>query len=373
MIPTFQIPLNLMIEHAGHALVFRSWQLVAVSVGTIIALAILNHIAGKIDLIDHPDGSRKRHFEAVPLTGGLAILCGLWVGMMAQRETGASAGDVLALLGIVAAVHAFDDQSGLSARQRLIIDSVVALAFVVVTGNLIETLGRFDGRYVYLGLLATPFTVFIYVALSNAYNMLDGLDGLALSQFLIAIVCIALFHLAYAQTSGFAPHAFSVFVASVIVLLSNLGVLGASLRCYLGDSGARFLGFFLVYVLTVEGHRILSPIGAAYFVALPLLDMCAVVGERVRAGEGPMMPDRRHIHHLLVDAGIRARKAVLILAGLSIGVIGVFLLLQALGAGDLGHALGLIGLAGLYWKFRRNLVDLLRRGFGPRHVIGPAE
>jgi len=373
MIGTAQISLSLMIEQAAHALVFRGWQIVAVGLGTLIALMLLNRIAARIDLIDHPDGSRKREVRPVPLTGGLAILCGIWIGMLIKRDTAASAADILALLGIVATVHAFDDHSGLSARQRLIIDSVIALAFVVITGNAIMTLGAIDGRYIYLGLLATPFTVFIYVALTNAYNMLDGLDGLALSQFLIALVGVGLFHLAHAQNSGFAPHAFPVLVASSVVFLANIGLLGSNLRCFLGDSGARFLGFFLVYVLIVEGNRILSPVAAAYFVALPLLDMCAVVGSRVRAGDGPMMPDRRHIHHLMVDAGIPAGTTVVMLAGLSFLFVGIFASLHLLGAGDIVLALALGGLAALYWQSRRQLVGFLRRSFGPRPVIGPAE
>jgi UDP-GlcNAc:undecaprenyl-phosphate GlcNAc-1-phosphate transferase len=362
-----------MFEQFAHAMAVRSWQIAAVACATLVALKLLNLVAPKLDLIDHAEYHRKQPFRPIPLTGGLAILCGVWIGMLVHRETEASAGDVLALLGIVASVHAFDDQSGLSARQRLVIDSVIALAFVVITGNVIATLGMVDGRYVYLGLMATPFTILIYVALTNAYNMLDGLDGLALSQFLIALFSIGFFHLAYAQQSGFAPLAFAVTVASGVILLANLGLLGSSLRCFLGDSGARFLGFFLVYVLIVEGNRIVSPIGAAYFVALPLIDMCAVIAGRIRDGAGPMMPDRRHIHHLLVDAGISSATTVVILAALSIGVIGIFLVINALSASDTVLALVLTGIAAIYWQTRRQLVRLLRRGFGARQVIGPAE
>lgn len=373
MTASIPVGLTLILEPIGHALAVRSWLIVAVLVGTLIALTLLNLVAPLLGLIDIPDGSRKRHPRPMPLTGGLAILCGVWTGMLVRTETGASAGDILALLGIVATVHAFDDQSGLSSRQRLVIDGVIALAFTVITGNVIESLGSVDGRFLHLGLLAAPFTIFIYVALTNAYNMMDGLDGLALSQFLIALVSIGLFHLAHAQTSGFAPHAFAVVVASALILLANLGLLGSFLRCFLGDSGARFLGFFLVYVLIMEGNRVLSPVAALFFVALPLLDLCAVVATRLRAGAGPMMPDRRHIHHLLVDAGASPSLTVLILAGLSCAMIGVYTLLDVLDCGDLVVAGTFLLIAGLYWQGRPHLVAALCRGLRPHPAIGPAE
>jgi UDP-GlcNAc:undecaprenyl-phosphate GlcNAc-1-phosphate transferase len=212
-----------------------------------------------------------------------------------------------------------------------------------------------------------------YATLTNAYNMFDGLNGLALSQFLIALVSIGLFHLALAPTSGFAPHSFSVFVASSVVLFANIGLIGSFLRCFLGDSGARFLGFFLVYVLIMEGNRIVTPLGAVYFVALPLLDMCAVVAARVQAGEGPMLPDRRHLHHLMVDAGVPPYRVVLVMAAISTAFIGLFVLLHTIEASDPVLATILILLAGFYWQNRLRLVGCVRRVFGPLRVVRPGE
>ncbi|HUS56241.1 MAG TPA: MraY family glycosyltransferase, partial [Thermohalobaculum sp.] len=277
-----------------------------------------------------------------------------WIGTFANAETDAH--NILALLGIVAAVHTFDDQSGLSAHQRLLIDAVIALAFVVITDDLVETLGTVDGHEVSLGVLSVPFTILLYVAVSNAYNMIDGLDGLALSQFLIALLGVGLFHLEYAQASGFPPLAFSVVIACIVILLANLGMLGRFFRCLLGDSGARFLGFFLVYVLVVEGYRILSPVAAVYFIALPLLDMCAVIGVRLRVGHAPMHADRRHLHHLLVDSGVAPLHAVLIMGSLSLALIGLFIIQHVIGFSDLALGTVFVGVAILYWQSRPNLV-----------------
>jgi UDP-GlcNAc:undecaprenyl-phosphate GlcNAc-1-phosphate transferase len=329
--------------------------------GTLIALAALNVVAPRLELIDHNNGSRKSHGDPIALTGGFAILCGAWIGTFGQLDPTTSAPAILALLGIVCAVHAFDDQSGLTTRQRLLIDVVIALAFIIITKSLVETLGTVGGRKIYLGILAVPFTIFLYVAVSNAYNMVDGLDGLALSQFLIALLGISAFHLAYARASGFAPYAFPIVIACFATLLANLGILGRFFRCFLGDSGARFLGFFLVYVLVFEGYRILSPVEAVYFIALPLLDMCAVVVNRLRAGQGAMQADRRHLHHLLVDGGLKPITAVMIIGSLSLALICLFIIQHALGFGDLALGIVFVAVSISYWYARPYIVAALKR------------
>jgi UDP-GlcNAc:undecaprenyl-phosphate GlcNAc-1-phosphate transferase len=373
MAPADPITIGHILESAGRAVSLRAWEVSTVAFGTLAALALLNIIAPRLDLIDHPDAARRKHVRPVPLTGGLAILLGIWFGSLAGMELRQIPLDVLALLGIVAVIHTFDDQSGLSARQRLVIDAVVALAFIVITGNTIETLGTALGIELRLGPLAVPITIFIYLALTNAYNMIDGLDGLVLTQLLIALLGIAFWHVALAHKSGFAPLALSVMVACLVILAANLGLLGRFLKCFMGDSGARFLGFFLVYVLVAEGQRILSPIEAVYFVALPLLDMCAVVVERLRAGQGPMQGDRRHLHYLLVDAGVTHGRTVLIMGAISCSLIGLYFVQYAAGLGDFAIWLVFMGFACLYWRVRRSLVRSLGSRLAPHHVAGPAE
>jgi UDP-GlcNAc:undecaprenyl-phosphate GlcNAc-1-phosphate transferase len=351
--------MSITLEAAERALSLRVWEVLLVAGGVIGALTLLNLLAPSCGLVDHPDATRKKHARPVPLTGGLSILFGVWLGSLVVVFPEQASPEILALLGIVVAVHAFDDRSGLSARQRLLIDAALSLAIVTVTGNVIETIGTVFGVELFLGPLAFPVTIFMYLALTNAYNMIDGLDGLAITQFLIPLAAIGLWHMTVAQRSGFAPHAFSVFVACLVTLAANLGLLGRYLKCFLGDSGARFLGYFLVYVLILEGQRVLSPIEALYFIALPLLDMCAVVFERLRAGAAPTTGDRRHFHHLLIDAGVASGRVVLIMVGISSAFIAVGLIANIAGLDDLAILLIFLGAAAVYWTSRRSLVRKL--------------
>jgi UDP-GlcNAc:undecaprenyl-phosphate GlcNAc-1-phosphate transferase len=348
----------------------RALQFATVAGATIVALTLLNIIAPYLDLIDHPDALRKKHARPVPLTGGLAILAGIWAWSLAENNL---ADPVLPLISIVTVVHAFDDHSGLSPRHRLMIDAVMALAFVMITGNAIETLGVVLGVDLHLGPLATPITVLMYLALTNAFNMTDGIDGLAVTQFLIAMCGVGFWHLLYALNSGLAPHAFAISAAAAVVLVANLGLFGRFLKCFLGDSGSRLLGFFLVYVLVAEGRRILAPVEAVYFVALPLLDMCAVIVERARNGQRLMQGDRRHLHTLLVDKGVDPGKVVVIMGVISCSFIGLFTLQHLAGFDHVEIWFVFMAVACLYWIFRRSIVNMLASRLSSRRAMDPAE
>ncbi len=304
------------------------------------------------------------------------MLVGVWIGALSTTNTLGIDLNVLALLGIVVTIHAFDDHSGLSARQRLAVDAMIALTFTIVTGAAIGQLGMAFGVPLLLGSLAIPVTVIAYLALSNAFNMLDGVDGVAISQFLISAFAIGVWNVAYAPNHRIDGLIIAVVAAALPIFVANLGLLGAQLKCFLGDSGARFLGFFLTYTLIVESGRAFSPIDGAYLVAVPLLDMCAVVIERLKAGAGPMRPDRRHLHHLLADSVGSHKLAAGVMALISMAFIALFWALQALEVGDPQSAALFLGLAALYMRYRRKFVAVLV-GLAERRnanrITGPAE
>ncbi len=129
-----------------------------------------------LGLLDHPDGGRKRHARPVPMTGALAMMAGVGVSAMFGLHLGTTP-----MGGIVAVIHAFEDQSGngqhgLSARQRLTIDAIIALAFITVAGSVINSFDAAGGVALGLGVLAGPFTIVNHLAVTNAYNMIHGLD-----------------------------------------------------------------------------------------------------------------------------------------------------------------------------------------------------
>lgn len=341
---------------------------------TCVCAFVLNRAAPRIGLIDLP-GGRKRHVAPVPLTGGLAVVSAVWLSNSFYGDEYLRDIDlnVLALLTIVAAIHAFDDHSGLSARQRLILDAVVGFTFIIVTGIKIKLVGSIGESEILLGPLAIPVTIFAYLALTNAYNMIDGLDGLAISQFLISILGIGAWHIKHAPSSGFEPLSAAIIPAAIAALVCNLGLLGPRFRCFLGDSGSRFLGFFLVFALIKEGAPALSAVKGAYFLALPALDLCAVIIERRRAGQALMRADRRHFHHLLVDAGVTRHGTVGVMGLISVAFIAVLTFQNGAGFGDLQIGVTFVGLGILYLVGRRDLASSLARVPMLGRVLQPAE
>jgi UDP-GlcNAc:undecaprenyl-phosphate GlcNAc-1-phosphate transferase len=118
---------------------------------------------------------------------------------------------------------------------------------------------------------------------------------------------------------------------------------------------------------------VLSPIQGGYLIALPLFDMCAVVAERVRAGEGPMKADRRHLHHLIIDAGGSGRSALLIMGAISIGLSALAFAQSALGISDLASLAVLLVVAGGHFAGRRAAVKLFVGEIRSRRSAEPAE
>lgn len=339
---------------------------VAIAVaGTFCGLWILNRGASHLGLLDQPDAVRKCHAVPVPLTGGLAILFGLYAGSMGSGVLSERL-PVLTLLAAVAAVHLVDDRRGLTPFARLAIDALLALCFIEFAGGRIDSLGEIGDLTLSLGWLAIPLTILTYIGISNALNMIDGADGVAISQMTISVAALVIWQATRMPQAHFAALEIMAIAAAIAVLLANLGLLGRSLKCFLGDSGARLLGFFIVYLLVTRDSDVLSPGEGVFFVALPLLDMGAVAIERMRAGLNPLRGDRRHLHHLLLDAGVPNHLVCVVMSLVSLVLIGLPFSGEALGLGQGQAFVSFAVVAVIYGYARHAFADsvgaMARRG-----------
>jgi UDP-GlcNAc:undecaprenyl-phosphate GlcNAc-1-phosphate transferase len=199
----------------------------------------------------------------------------------------------------------------------------------------IHTLGRIFGHEVTLGWIGVPLTVVAVIGLVNAFNMMDGIDGLAGSLELVSIAAIILF----ADPSplhGVIALLVVLAAASLPYLVANQGFMGG--KIFLGDAGSMLIGYLLAWALIsmsqTPGTQ-LSPVNVLWCVALPVFDTFAVMYRRMRQGRSPFKPDRGHIHHILLGLGLapRATLAVLILLATGLALIGAFLSSAAHSAG----------------------------------------
>jgi len=230
----------------------------------------------------------------------------------------------------------FDDLSkkGINPVFRLLMQFIITLMLIIYSDAAIKDLGfSFLGWDGSLDLLAIPFTAFAVIGITNAFNMVDGINGLCSS---LAASCIgALFFISFPLSIGYL---FIIILASIIgFLLYNLGVFGRQRGVFLGDNGSIFLGFlaawFCVYFAS-PSINILKPVTALWLVAIPLIDCVSIILYRISIGSRPFEADRNHLHHLIYDKLIfvsnkskRESFTLLIIFFLSImfASIGIFL------------------------------------------------
>lgn len=319
--------------------------IVAVGVTWAVTPGVIR-LASLLGALDHP-GERKTHSTPTPRIGGLAVFLGFVGGMaFAAFATGnlftfpqpgvywrglAFAASGLLVVGLI------DDLRGLSFHWKFAAQ-IVAATYVWQCGFRIESITHPLGGAIELGWLSFPLTLLWIVGITNAVNLIDGLDGLAAGIALITTCALGVI--------GLVAGKLGVTAASVALAGSLIGFLRFNFnpaRIFLGDSGSLFLGFVLA-VISVRGSQ-KGPAAVAILVpllvlGLPLMDTGLAVLRRlyrlgsrgVRADNSlryvvrnlshVFLPDRGHIHHRLMDAGLSHRNSVLTLYG--VGVLFAF-------------------------------------------------
>jgi UDP-GlcNAc:undecaprenyl-phosphate GlcNAc-1-phosphate transferase len=310
-----------------------------------MAIAFMSKIAGSIGLVDRPN-ERKCHVGHIPLIGGLSAFFGVLVGVCVYSMFGDLPRFAQVLLGTAAVMvllGALDDRYELSVRTRLLVQTAAVLFMVATTGVYIHTLGHIFGHDFELGVLGIPVTVIAVIGLLNAFNMMDGIDGLAGSLALVSIGAIILFNgPQYWQATALL---LLLMAALVPYLAANLGLAGR--KIFLGDAGSMAIGYLLAWTLIRLSQESpvnsqLSTVDVLWCVALPVLDTLAVMVRRMREGKSPFQPDRGHIHHLMLNAGLGPRTTLFLLIALAIALAFTGTLSGALAPGSNLLAFGML-------------------------------
>lgn len=278
------------------------------------ATPLVKKIALKLDVIDLPKGKRKIHKKPIPLLGGLAIYFSFVLvmimksGSLTTHETGILIGATIIVIGGI-----IDDTIELKPRYKLIFQisaAVVLILFGVEISSVTNPLSNGDG-YWKVGWMTVPLTILWVIGITNALNLIDGLDGLAAGVALISSVTI--FIIAILNNRADAA------VLTAILSGAILGFLPYNFNpasIFMGDTGAQLLGF-LLSAIAIEG-TIKS--AAAFAIAVPILvlgipiydTLFAVIRRKIN-GKPIMQADRGHLHHRLMDMGLTQRQVVLIM------------------------------------------------------------
>ena len=275
---------------------------------TVFFIAALRPTARYIGLVDRP-GGRKTHHGDVPLVGGICMLAGLLLGGGSMVPLGIYP-SLLIGASFMALVGALDDRFDIHPGYRLVAQCAAGV-IAIVGGVQVSSLGEFGGGSLNLGLLAVPFTLLTVMSFTNAFNFQDGGDGLAGGQALISLLSL----LVLDWYSGSSEHMRLIvaLIGCVVAFLAFNAPFRARAGAYLfmGDAGALFLGFALVWlaILMSQGDdAVIAPVTALWIGGVPLLDFFGSMARRVATGRWPLSGDAEHLHHLLMRAGLMKRK-----------------------------------------------------------------
>jgi UDP-GlcNAc:undecaprenyl-phosphate GlcNAc-1-phosphate transferase len=311
-----------------------------VNVGLTPLIIFLAHRNHWYDELNH----RKIHTEDIPRLGGFGIFMGMLLSAvvafaMSTGQPGLPAGlpvDTAGVAGfwmlmvyfspviggmiIIHLVGLVDDFRNLRAILKLIIQIVAAIVVTLGPFRIERITVPFIWYTVELGLLGYPVTVLWIVAVSNAVNFIDGIDGLAGGSSAITVLFLAVIALLVGQGVT-ALLAIGIFGSLVAFLMFN----GPPARIFMGDSGSYVLGFALgvfPLILADGTGNSLDMIPAITLLAIPILDMATSVLRRMRRGKHPFSADREHVHHRLMDRGLGTWRILAVIYGTCI-VLGV--------------------------------------------------
>ena len=293
--------------------------LVAVAAAAIFTPLVIRG-AKRWHLLDSPDETRHLHDRAVPRLGGVAVFIATMLGIASTLVYSPARNSltpewhhfVLALLlggTVLFAAGLVDDLRRIRPFAKIIAQCIAAL-IVAMLGFRIEILG-IGASVLHLGWISIPLTVLWIVAVTNAFNLIDGLDGLATG---IAIVALTTVFAAATVLGNFEVATVALVLIGALVGFARYNFSPA--RIFLGDSGSLFIGFMLA-VLSMHGSiksatAVLVAI-PLFALAVPLLDVSVSILRRWLRGVPIFSPDARHIHHRLLALGLTPGRASFVL------------------------------------------------------------
>ena len=312
--------------------------LFAVSLGMVIIPRILV-ISHKKRLYDVPD-ARKVHTMPVPRLGGLSFFPVILMSMFLvigfrlyfwDMDTSSLSFNMLyeylflfVGMTLLYLVGVCDDLVGVGYRYKFAVQIAAAL-LLVLSGNWFDSFGGLFGIYSVPAWMGMPFTVFIVVYITNAINLIDGIDGLASGLCCIALsVLSVIFFLRWQYVYAL----LAICTLGILMPFWCYNVFGNANRghkLFMGDAGSLTLGYvisFLIIHMSVTNEvspTLSNPYMVIAFstVLVPLLDVIRVVLHRLREHKNPFLPDKNHFHHKLLRTGMRVRIVMVCIIAIS--------------------------------------------------------
>lgn len=288
---------------------------------SLILVPIVKKIAIHINAMDEPN-ERKIHKVPMPRLGGLAIFLAFLLGYMLYGEISTQMLSILIGSFLLILVGIIDDIHSVKARYKLIVQ-IVAAAIVVLYGDLSFTELSVFGYNIYFNdFFGALLSIIFIVAITNAINLIDGLDGLAAGISSIYFLTIAIIAFILNRIGGLDV------IISLIMLGSTLGFLFHNFppaKIFMGDTGSLFLGF-MISIIALLGYKVTtftSLIVPIIILAIPIFDTVFAILRRLLKGQNIGVADKEHFHHQLLKMKYSPTKSILIIYAIDIAFAAV--------------------------------------------------
>lgn len=296
---------------------FALFIVLAVLVAAVISFAatpLVKKLAISVGAMDIPKDNRRMHKKPIPRLGGLAIFVAFVISVLLFARIEREMRGILIGALIIVTLGVLDDIHTLRALPKFLVQ-ILAAVVVVLHGCRIEFISNpvitSSATYLRLGgVVSVGITIIWIVAITNAVNFIDGLDGLAVG------------------VSGIS--AATMLIVAILVAEQNVAIIMAALfgaclgfipynfnpaKIFMGDTGSTFLGFILA-TMSIQGlfklYAIISFAVPFLILGIPIFDICFAVIRRLAKGQNPMTADRGHVHHRLIDMGFDQKQSVMI-------------------------------------------------------------
>lgn len=330
---------------------------------TFYSIPTIIKISRRKNLMDEPS-VRSSHIRKIPNLGGIAIFYSVTIcASIFAYELFELYKFLFASLVILLYIGVMDDIVVMRAYKKLIAQIVVALLMVVGSDVRIRNLFGVFGVYELNYFISVLFSIFTFIILINAFNLIDGIDGLAGGY---AVLCSFIYGISYYRLGS---ENYPLVILSFVTIGSVLSFLYYNLsnyrnkKIFMGDTGSMLVGFLLAFTAisfidlfidkNQEGvpvyHLDSAPVIAVATLIFPIVDTMNVIIIRLRKGRSPLNPDRNHIHHKVVDLGLTHRRATFYILICYVFIIAIAYYFRHLNANILLILIMSLGFAGAYF------------------------
>lgn len=300
-------------------------ELLFVFFSSFATLFLMRKVAKRIGLVDTPN-ARKLHTGAVPLVGGISVCITLSHFILFKPDVIQNSELFLGSIAFLTILGALDDKFDVSFKIRMACQASLSIVMVYFGGLSLHFLGDMFGigNIIFESPLFSLFiTTLAVIGAINAFNMVDGIDGLLGGLSIVTFSAIAIL-LSLDSQHNLAFLCLVIVVAMIPYICMNLGLLGRTRKVFMGDAGSMLIGFSVIWILLSAsqtsremGETLIRPVTALWLIAVPLMDMAAIMLRRIRRGHSPFKPDREHLHHIFQRLGLGPKQTLITICSIA--------------------------------------------------------